>query len=430
MLKLARATRSFRYPIWLHQTRLLRQVLNDSGAFEPPASFAAQIDLARVADEEKVLLTLAPWFERAPELAPEVADRLALRRARATLLRNEEKRIRSAFVEAGIPHVFLKGSAFERLEPGRLRQMSDLDLILPDEHAAWLAVDMLLRWEYGIAAMSVAIDEQRSRHWTGTVVLESRSGSLVEINFGDFHPHWYTRLWLSPDFWSEGLTGPDPCLTPRWAAAIFLAELVDRRHLSLRDQRDAESLFRTLTTADKEWLNDFARKRGLVGEAALLSKDIQYLRSPLAGLYRTARRLTPVLTRAVGHQFAANRRVYGASAAARAAMAGALRDVLRRRMECGTSGRLVRAIVRRANASTGVLTTDLAGLMTLIPLERRPPVYEIGGSASCSRLELKRVDRWQIVRSPAGPSLAVIVPVVSEDEYDRVVSAVRSEVAP
>lgn len=405
--------------------RVLWDALHDPHGTRPPSSGGEQVDLATTADAEKVLLALGPWFESADALVPEVRHRLAQRRARADLLKHEEDAINSALEYAGIPHSFLKGSALERLDPHHQRQMSDLDLMLPDEQSAWLAVDLLQRLEYNLAAMSVSIGGKQDAPWSGTIILENREGSLVEVNFGDLHPHWSTQLNLPPNFFRSGSDASGPYPSLRWTAAIFVAELVDRRYLALRDRLDARNIFGSLTYADVAWLMAFARENGLMGEMALLAQDLTWLRSPRLGSVQVLlRRYWPRLTRALWHELAASRTQHGLRIAVRTAVAGGLRDVLCDLLQSGRVRAFARHVALVAGRRGLGIDSTLPTLAMLVPLAPEPSTgYD---AANVPGLRLSHVGGRRVVESPVGTFLAMSVPVISEAERVRLGNTMRA----
>lgn len=406
------------------QRQTLRALIGNNDVVQPPSSSELLARLATFADQERVLLPLADWFERSPGLTPELAELLAARREHAELLRRVELTVRDALNSSGVEYTFLKGSSLQRLEADVPRQMVDLDLLLRDADAALAAATTLEGEGFRFGAMSVACEAMGdSSFWSGTLVLDSPHGVEVEINFGDYHPHWFTRLFIQGEFWAAIQSDGFPSPSLRWTAAILLAEMIDRRRLRLRDERDVDNVLTRLALADLDWLKRFASERGLVGELALVAQRREYLRVPALGrFYRRLREIAPVAVRIVLHDFPAVRMRYGVSRAIGAAVISGVRDSLLQAFNIGNVGRTARSVTWLLNRADASFRVKYSGLSALVPIEH--------GSRSIittsDSFRLRRSGGLYIVQSSIGTFIATSVPVVSAKTYSRALNAARS----
>jgi hypothetical protein len=346
-----------------------------------------------------------------------------------------------ALRSAGVPFLVMKGFGYEHLQPaGYQRQMDDLDLVLPTVADGWRAVSALAELGYWLIAGTVA---RRDWGWSTALVLEDEQNSHVELNCAGmiFHSHsvlpWDAELFDEQET-VRGVGVPGR----RWAAAILIAEMLDRPRLRLRDRLDARAVLARLDDSDQAWLTDLARRYVLEWELAAArdtgSDDVDREGNP----WLRVRRWVPSTFRTVMHGYPMMRSA-GVGQAVRAAGIAFSRDSLGARLETETGEVSDRALAWAGRAASVLNRRPAArqlaaGIsLTLVPLnaddppaaERAsvPPAAErtsVAPAADSDGITVHDNAGMLVLDTPVGPFLAVLVPVVTEEKVEQALAAI------
>lgn len=393
--------------------------------------------LALLAEEQEVLLPLAAQFLAAPSCTELVTERVALRRgnhARAvTQLRQVDETLRST----GVPFLVIKGFGYEHLQPaGYQRQMDDLDLVLPSVADGWRAVTALANLGYQLLAATVA---RRDWGWAAVISMQDDKGSHLELNCAGliFHGHsvlpWDAELWDGQEA-VRGVGVPGR----RWAAAILIAEMLDRPRLRLRDRLDARAVLARLDDSDQAWLTDLARRYALRWELAAARDTGSDEVDQESNRWLRIRRRAPRTFRTVTHAYPMMRPA-GVGQAIRAAGIAFSRDSLGLWLENPDGGVSDRMLAWACRAAT-VLNHRPAGRqlatgisLPLVPLDADDPA--IAGrqvadqpAGSSDGITVYDTGRTLVLDTPIGAFLAVVVPVLTEEQVERAVAAVAGTI--
>jgi Uncharacterised nucleotidyltransferase len=396
---------------------------------------AATLDrLALLAEQQEVLLPLADQFLAAPACTELVTERVALRRGNHARAVTQLQQVDEALRSAGVPFLVIKGFGYEHLQPaGYQRQMDDLDLVLPAVADGWRAVTALANLGYQLLAATVA---RRDWGWSATIVLQDDKGSHVELNCAGliFYSHsvlpWDAELWDDQET-VRGVGVPGH----RWAAAILIAEMLDRPRLRLRDRLDARAVLARLDDSDEAWLTDLARRYALRWELAAArdtgSDDVDRQDNP----WLRMRRWAPDTFRAVTHSYPMMRPA-GVGQAVRAAGLAFGRDLVGSRLEDETNteevsdrmlawfGRVATVLNHRPAGRQ--LATGIS--LPLVPLDADDPAVAGRQVAdqpadSSDGITVYDTGRTLVLGTPIGAFLAVVVPIVTEEQVEQAVAA-------
>ncbi|HEV2888498.1 MAG TPA: nucleotidyltransferase family protein [Jatrophihabitans sp.] len=389
--------------------------------------------LALVAEEQEVLLPMADQFLAAPACSGLVAERVALRRGNHARAVTQLQQVDEALRSAGVPFLVIKGFGYEHLQPaGYQRQMDDLDLVLPTVADGWRAVTALANHGYQLYAATVA---RRDGRWFAVIVVQDDKGNDVELNCAGmiFHSHsvlpWDAELWDDQET-VRGVGVPGR----RWAAAILIAEMVDRPRLRLRDRLDARAVLARLDDSDQAWLTDLARRHALGWELAAArdtgSDDVDRE----GNRWLRMRRRAPNTFRTVTHAYPMMRPA-GVGQAVRAAGIAFGRDLLGSRLEDETNPEEVsdRMLAWAGRAATLLnhrpagrqLATGIS--LPLVPLEVDDPAMS-GRQVSdqpadgSDGITVYDTGRMLVLNTPVGAFLAVVVPIVTEAQVEQAVA--------
>ncbi|HEY0167523.1 MAG TPA: nucleotidyltransferase family protein [Jatrophihabitans sp.] len=392
--------------------------------------------LALLAEEQEVLLPLADQFLAAPACTELVAERVALRRgnhARAVIqLRQVDEALRSA----GVPFLVIKGFGYEHLQPaGYQRQMDDLDLVLPTIADGWRAVTALAELGYQLRAATVA---RRDWGWSAVIALQDDKGTHVELNCAGmiFHSHSVLR-WNAELFTDHETVRGVGVSGRRWAAAILIAEMVDRPRLRLRDRLDARAVLARLDGSDEAWLADLARRHALGWELTAArdtgSDDVDREGNP----WLRVRRRVPGTFRAVTHAYPMMRPA-GVGQAVRAAGVALSRDLLGLWLEGDPDAEVSDRMLAWAGRVATVLNHRPAGRqlatgisLPLVPLDTADPARrQVAGQPADSSDGITVYDtgRTLVLDTPIGAFLAAVIPIVTEAQVERAVAAMAGTV--
>ena len=389
---------------------VLNRVIREDADLPPERADARWLRaFTRRADQEQVLFTVADRLRDAGNLPPESAELVQRRITHAMAVRREAGRIHEALQAAGVAHAFIKGPALQRLWPaGRQRQFNDIDLVARGAGDWGAAADALSPLGYEIEAASLEVGTSGS----GVLYLTDRGARSAEIHFGTLTVnYWHPVLRFDDAFWHElDLSAGLPFPSRRWMAAILVAEVLERRRLSLRDQLDARAVLGQLDAGDQAWLSAVAAQAHLTTElgmtrdaAELGAGGRRTVRSGTTGrLRRLSRAVAPSASRAVRHVLPSHSPL-GRGRAARAAAASMLRDWSIERLDEHPEHP---AIERLAIALNGLLTplvVTTGGCAFLVPLD----------AGARGDFAFTRSGSDWIARTPAGSFLAVALPSVS-----------------
>jgi len=402
---------------------------------------AATLDrLALVAEEQEMLLPLSDQFLAAPACTALVAERVAHRRGNHARAVAQLQQVDEALRPAGVPFLVIKGFGYEALQPaGYLRQMDDLDLVLPTVADGWRAVTALAPHGYQLLAATVA---RRDWGWSAVIALQNDQGSHVELNCAGmiFHSHsvlpWDAELWEDQGT-ARGVGVPGR----RWAAAILIAEMLDRPRLRLRDRLDARAVLARLDDSDQAWLTDLARRYALEWELAAARDTGSYDVDREGNRWLRVRRRAPGTFRAVTHAYPMMRPA-SVSQAVRAAAISYLRDSLITWLEdvpddFEVSDRMLSWAGRAANVlNHRPAARQLAAGISLpmVPLDADDPAVAARQAAgqpadNPDGITVYEAGRALVLTTPIGPFLAVVVPIVTEEQLERAVAAVAPTAA-
>lgn len=434
--------------------QLLWNALFQSGGLD--AVEAGTLDrLVLLAEDQEVLLPLADQFLAAPNTTELVAERVALRRGNHERLGEQLKQVDECLQAAEVPYLMIKGFGYERLQaPGYSRQMDDLDLVLPTVADGWRAMTAVAELGYQLLAATVA---RKSWGWASVLVVQNAEGADLELNCAGmiFHSHsvlpWDDQLWDDQET-ARGVGVPGR----RWAAAILIAEMLDRPRLRLRDRLDARAVLARLDDSDRRWLADLARRHALGWELAAArdtsSDDVDFEGNRALRLRRRA----PRTFRALAHAYPAMRRQAGPVQATRASGIALIRDSMGSWLEDDPD--TVDNLSERTLAWAGRLATVLnhrpagrqlaAGIsLPLIPLETDDPdeaADPAGSSGPADTADQAVADvrpasdqpadgitvydtgRMLVLDTPIGGFLAAVIPVIDEDRLDEATALLRS----
>jgi hypothetical protein len=375
--------------------------------------------LAALAEREEVLLPLTDWFRSAPRLPEQVASRLAARRAAYDQLSAQLPAVHAALRASGVPHAFLKGFGYQHLQrPGYLRQMDDIDIALHTVDDGWAAVAALRPLGYQVAAATVGRGRQG---WLSVLVLEIPGGADLELNCGGMLMHWYSALEFPDSMWRE-LAEPAGVPFPgrRWSAAIFLAEMLDRPALRLRDRLDAAAVFGRLDAGELSWVAGLAARHRLDGELRAVQDAVPGLaggRRPGRGRWRAT---FPTLTRSLTHVLPGAVAEHGLRPGVRIAARAAMRDRISHRLERGTPRGAARLALRWLNRLDLDRAVPAAGCLTLVPLD----------PDRTGDLRVTRAGSQWTVTLPIGWFLATAIPVVEQSQLDEVMRPAPDRAGP
>ncbi|MDQ1741682.1 MAG: hypothetical protein QOE23_21 [Pseudonocardiales bacterium] len=393
--------------------------------------------LASLAEQQEVLLPLADQFLAAPACTERVAERVALRRGNHARAVTQLQQVAEALRSAGVPFLVIKGFGYEQLQPaGYQRQMDDLDLVLPRVADGWRAVTALAEFGYRLLAATVA---RRDWGWSAVLVLQDDEGNDVELNCAGLIFHGHSVLPWDAELWDEQETVRGVGVPGRrWAAAILIAEMLDRPRLRLRDRLDARAVLARLDESDQAWLTDLARRYALGWELAAArdtgSDDVDHEGSR----WLRIRRRAPGTFRAVTHAYPMMRPA-GVGQAVRAAGIAFSRDLLGLWLEDRPAGGEVsdRALTWAGRAAT-VLNHRPAGRqlaagisLPLVPLDVEVPAVadRLAADQPDDGIAVHDTGQALVLDTPVGAFLAVVVPIVSEDQVEQAVAAI-AEPAP
>jgi catechol 2,3-dioxygenase-like lactoylglutathione lyase family enzyme len=406
------------------------------------AADAATLDrLALLAEEQEVLLPLADQFLAAPACTELVTARVALRRGNHARAVTQLQQVDAALRSAGVPFLVIKGFGYEQLQPaGYQRQMDDLDLVLPTVSDGWRAVTALAELGYQLLAATVA---RRDWGWAAVIVLQDDEGNHVELNCAGMIFHGHSVLAWNAELWDDqGTVRGVGVPGRRWAAAILIAEMLDRPRLRLRDRLDARAVLARLDDSDQAWLTDLARRHALQWELAAArdtgSDDVDRE----GNRWLRARRRAPITFRTVTHAYPMMRPA-GTGQAVRAAAIAFSRDVLGLWLEDRPDdGEVSDRALTWAGRAAAVLNHRPARLqleagisLALVPLDTDDKTMagrRVANQPTDSRDGITVYDTGQAVAldTPVGAFLAVVVPIVSEDWIERAVAAVAQDGRP
>ncbi|HEX8092311.1 nucleotidyltransferase family protein [Jatrophihabitans sp.] len=416
--------------------RLWNTILRPGGL---DSADAATLDrLALLAEEQEVLLPLSDQFLAAPACTELVAERVALRRGNHARAVTQLQQVDEALRSAGVPFLIMKGFGYEHLQPaGYQRQMDDLDLVLPSVADGWRAVTALASQGYRLLAATVA---RRDWGWSAVIALKDDQGSHLELNCAGmiFHSHsvlpWDAELWDDQET-VRGVGVPGR----RWAAAILIAEMLDRPRLRLRDRLDARAVLARLDDSDQAWLTDLARRHALGWELAAArdtgSDDVDRE----GNRWLRLRRRAPGTFRAVTHAYPMMRPA-GVGQAVRAAALAFSRDSLGSRLEDDpdddeVSDRLLTwagraAAVLNHRPASRQLAAGIS--LPLVPLDADDPA--VAGRQVADQpadrsdgITVHDIGRALVLETPIGAFLAVVVPIVTEEQVERAVATVAGK---
>ena len=410
--------------------------LDSADAATLDSADAATLDrLALLAEEQEVLLPLADQFLAAPACTELVTERVALRRGNHARAVTQLQQVNQALRSAGVPFLLIKGFGYEHLQQaGYLRQMDDLDLVLPTVADGWRAVTALATLGYQLLVATVA---RRDWGWSAVIVVQDEQGNHVELNCAGliFHGHsvlpWNAELWDGQEtVRGVGIPGR------RWAAAILIAEMLDRPRLRLRDRLDARAVLARLDDSDEAWLADLARRYALGWELAAARDTRSDDVDREGNRWLRLRRRAPGTFRAVTHAYPMMRPA-GVGQAVRAASIAFSRDVLGSWLED-----------RPATEEVSDRTLAWAGRAAVV-LNHRPAGQQLAAGISLPLVALDADDpamagrqmtdqpadsadgitvydtgRALVLDTPIGAFLAVLVPIVTEEQVEQAVAAI------
>jgi hypothetical protein len=197
-----------------------------------------------------------------------------------------------------------------------------------------------------------------------------------------------------------------------------VAELLERRRLTLRDRLDAAAVFDGLTAADLDWLTGLAADARLEAELRLAREaarpGIAGDRAPSGpgGLTGLTRRVAPSASRAVRHVLSATAGRHR-PLALRAAAVSAVRDWAIDRLDEHPTSRLHAVPAAWLNDLLTPFVVGPGACAFMIPLnetDRGPFTLDRDGS------------QW-IARTPVGSFLAAALPTVSPSRLEAARSA-------
>lgn len=390
--------------------------------------------LALLAEEQEMLLPLADQFLAAPACTELVAERVALRRRNHARAVTQLQEVDEALRSAGVPFLLAKGFGYEQLQPaGYQRQMDDLDLLLPTVADGWRAITALAELDYQLFAATVA---RRDWGWSAAIVLEDDKGRHVELNCAGMIYHSHSVLRWDAELWDDQETVRGVGVPGRrWAAAILIAEMLDRPRLRLRDRLDARAVLARLDDSDQAWLTDLARRHMLGWELAAARNTGSDDVDREDNLWLRMRRWAPCTFRTVMHAYPMMRSA-GVGQAVRAAGIAFSRDSLGARLEVETAAEEVsdRMLAWAGRAAT-VLNRRSAGRqlaagisLPLVSLDAEDPALAGRGMASqpadsSDGITVHDTGRTLVLDTPVGAFLAVVVPVVTEEKIEQAIAA-------
>ncbi len=395
--------------------------------------------LAVLAEDQEVLLPLADRFLAAPRHSQTVTERVELRRRNHARAVDQLAQVDHALRAAGVPFLMIKGFGYERLQPaGYQRQMDDLDLVLPTTADGWRAAAALLELGYQFLTTTIA---RRPWGWAVAIVLQDEHERDVELNCAGLIFHSYSVLGWDDQLWADqekvrevGVPGR------RWAAAILIAEMVDRPRLRLRDRLDARAVLSRLDQADLDWLDALSRRCSLDWELAAAkdteTDDVDFeasralrLRRRMPNAFRAATHVLPLIRRSAGL-------VEGLRAAGVAFSRDKLGDVLEADEDMDSvsdrtlawSGRAATALNHRPAKAQLAAGASLP----MVPLDieddtprRGTPVGDVVDDVT-----VYEAGRGLVLDTPIGAFLSVMIPVVTEEQVDQAVAALTGAVQP
>ncbi|MDQ2836254.1 MAG: nucleotidyltransferase family protein [Actinomycetota bacterium] len=384
--------------------------------------------LVLLAEEQEVLLPLAEQFLAAPNRTELVAERVAHRRGNHARAVEQLRQVDGALRAAEVPFLMIKGFGYERLQSEDYqRQMDDLDLVLPTVADGWRAVTALAELGYQLIAATVA---RRPWGWSSVIVVQDADENDVELNCAGLIFHSHSVLGWDPQLWDEQETVRGVGVPGRrWAAAILIAEMLDRPRLRLRDRLDARAVLARLDASDQAWLADLARRYALGWELAAAKDTGSDDVDAEGNRWLRVRRRAPRTFRAVTHAYPMMRPA-GLSQAARAAGIAFSRDCLGSRLEDDPdideisdrmltwAGRIATVLNHRPAGSQLAAGVSLP----LVPLDsaadRRP-----AAQAGADGITVYDDGRRLVLDTPIGGFLAVVVPIVDEEQVEQAVAA-------
>ncbi len=414
--------------------QLLWNALFQSGGLD--SVDAVTLDrLVLLAEDQEVLLPLADQFLAAPNTTELVAERVALRRGNHEKLAEQLVQVDECLRAAEVPYLMIKGFGYERLQAaGYSRQMDDLDLVLPSVADGWRAAEALAELGYQLLAATIA---RKSWGWASVLIIQNAEGADLELTCAGmiFHSHsvlpWDEELWAGQES-ARGVGVPGR----RWAAAILIAEMLDRPRLRLRDRLDARAVLARLDEQDRRWLADLAQRYALGWELAAAqdtgSDDVDFEgRRPLR-----LRRRAPRTFRALTHAFPAMRRE-GLSQAVRASTIALIRDSMGSWLEddpdtvdnlsdrtLAWAGRLAKVLNHRPAAQQ--LAAGIS--LPLIPLDVEDAEDRQSSDQPADNSDGIAVydeGRMLVLDTPIGGFLATVVPVIDEDQLEQATELLR-----
>ena len=397
---------------------------------------AATLDrLALLAEEQEVLLPLADQFLAAPACTDLVAERVALRRGNHARAVAQLQQVDEALRSDAVPFLVIKGFGYEHLQPaGYQRQMDDLDLVVPTVADGWRAVTALAKAGYQLRGATVA---RRDRGWSAVIVLQDDNGNYVELNCAGMIFHSHSVLPWDADLWDDQETVRGVGVPGRrWAAAILIAEMLDRPRLRLRDRLDARAVLARLDGSDEAWLSDLARRYSLGWELAAArdtgSDDVDRE----GNRWLRLRRRAPRTFRAVTHAYPMMRPA-GLGQAVRAAGIAFSRDSLGAWLEdrhdtdevsdrmLAWAGRI--ATVLNHRPASRQLAAGIG--LPLVPLDADAPAVDgrqvtAQPADGSDGITVHDIGRGLVLETPIGAFLAVVAPIVTEEQVEQAVAAV------
>jgi hypothetical protein len=313
--------------------------------------------------------------------------------------------------------------------------MDDLDLVLPTVADGWRAVTALADLGYQLRAATVA---RRDWGWSAVIALQDDKGTHVELNCAGmiFHSHsvlpWNAALFTDQEtVRGVGVSGR------RWAAAILIAEMVDRPRLRLRDRLDARAVLARLDDSDEAWLADLARRYALGWELTAArdtgSDDVDREGNP----WLRVRRRAPCTFRAVTHAYPMMRPA-GVGQAVRAAGIAFTRDLLGFWLEEDPDAEVSDRMLAWAGRVATVLNHRPAGRqlasgisLPLVPLDTADPTRRQVAdhpAGSSDGITVYDTGRTLMLDTPIGAFLAAVIPIVTEAQVERAVAAMAGTV--
>jgi len=389
--------------------------------------------LAQLAEDQEVLLPLSEKFLAAPEHTPDVTERVELRRRNHARAVDQLAQVDKTLRAAEVPFLMIKGFGYERLQPaGYQRQMDDLDLVLPTAADGWRAAAALLDLGYQFLTTTIA---RRSWGWAVAIVLQDENERDVELNCAGLIFHSYSVLGWDDQLWADQETVREVGVPgKRWAAAILIAEMVDRPQLRLRDRLDARAVLSRLDKDDLDWLDALSRRCSLDWELAAAkdteTDDVDFeanrtlrLRRRMPNVFRAATHVLPIVRRNSGL-------VEGIRAAGVALSRDKLGDVLEADEDMDSvsertlawSGRAAAALNHRP--AKDQLAAGASLPMVPLGIDDDAPRNGTPVGPVVDDVTVYEAGRGLVLDTPIGAFLSVMIPVVTEEQVDEAVAAV------